>query len=285
LRYEEHQPPAALAPFVECLWLARDDAPTPRREPSDAPEAIVPDGCIEWIFHLASPYRRIHAGGASEVQPASVVAGVTTEPLRLAPTGRVATLGVRFRPGGAYPFLRLPLEELTDAIVPTGALWGASGRRLEEEVGNARDADEARGVVEDSLMRRLDPRAPDPRLRAAVGRILRRRGRVTLPEVAAEACWSPRQLEREFRRRVGVSPKTLARIARFQNVLRLSGRSPERAWAEIAADAGYADQAHLIRDFRQFSGTTPSRREEAEGALSRNFVSPERLDTLLGSTA
>jgi AraC-like DNA-binding protein len=296
VRYEEHRPPPPLAPFVECLWTAEDDAALEAR----APESVVPDGCPEWIFHLGSPYRRFDARGASvasatsaesvasatsatsEVQPFSFLVGLTTGPVRLAPTGRVATLGIRFRPGGAHPLVRLPLDELTDAAVETGDLLGAAGRALQEEVGGAAGLDAARSVVERFLLRRLGTLDPDRRLRAAISLVLRSRGRAAVADLARLAGWSPRQLEREFRRGVGAPPKTLSRIARFQNVLRLSGRAPAGTWARLAAAAGYADQAHLIRDFRDFSGTTPSRRHEEEGDLSRHFVSPERLDALLG---
>ena len=104
-----------------------------------------------------------------------------------------------------------------------------------------------------------------------------------MSELASLADWSPRQLEREFRRKVGLPPKTLSRIARFQNLLRLSGRFPEKAWAELSAAAGYADQAHMTREFRELSGATPARRHWEEGELTRHFVDPDRLDALLRS--
>jgi len=100
-------------------------------------------------------------------------------------------------------------------------------------------------------------------------------------ELASAAAWSPRQLEREFRRRVGLTPKSLARILRFQNVLRWRGIRPEWPWADLAAHAGYADQAHLVRDFRAFAGTTPTGIDSRPGELTRHFVAPDRLESLL----
>src|SRR5262249_59691377 len=105
------------------------------------------------------------------------------------------------------------------------------------------------------------------RLRSAVDRLLRSGGRACVGALAESAAWSPRQLEREFRRRVGLSPKALSRIARFQNLLRLALRHPTRNWAELAADAGYADQAHMTREFRALSGATPAARSVGEGEL------------------
>jgi AraC-like DNA-binding protein len=281
MRYAEHRPAAALAPFVECLWTAEDEGDGRHDAAVAVPESVLPDGCLEWIFHVGSPYRRFVAPGKAEIQPASLLVGLITGPLWLAPTGPIATVGVRFRPGGAHPLLRLPLEELTDSAVATPDLFGAAGRALEETIVSAQDLDSARSALERFLTRRLETLDQDRRLGAAVSAVLRSGGRAAVFELARLSGWSPRQLEREFRRRVGVPPKTLSRIARFQNAMRLSARAPGASWARVAAAAGYADQAHLIRDFRDFSGTTPSRRHEDEGELSRHFVDPTRLDALL----
>jgi AraC-like DNA-binding protein len=190
---------------------------------------------------------------------------------------------VRFRPGGAHALLGLPLEELTDGAVATAALWGRAGRRLDEEVAHAPHPDAARAILERFLLRRLIGSPPDRRLDAALDLLLRRRGRASVAELARAANWSPRHLEREFRRKVGLAPKMLSRIARFQNLLRLSGRFPGRTWAELSLAAGYADQAHMTREFRELSGGTPSQRHLAGGELTRHFVDPGRLDALLRS--
>ena len=92
---------------------------------------------------------------------------------------------------------------------------------------------------------------------------------------------SPRQLERLFAAGVGLSPKELSRIARFQSLLRLAGREPAASWADLAVRGGYADQAHLVREFKAFSGATPTSKDETEGALARYFIDPARLDALL----
>jgi len=276
MRYEELRPPAPLADFVECLWLAADGAPgAPIR-----PEAVAPDGCVEWIFHRASPYRRFEPDGGSALQPSSLLVGVTAGPVWLAPSGRIETLGVRFRPGGVSAFLPLPADALEDRTVATDDVWGPAGRRLAERVLDA-DEPTAHRLLEEFLLSRLDEGSRANPIRPLVARLLRRGGNVSVDELASLAGWTPRHLEREFRRRVGLSPKRLGRIARFQNLVRLSGRFPERRWSELAAAAGYSDQAHMIRDHREFAGAPPSRRAEVAGDLSRRFVEPDRLDELL----
>jgi AraC-like DNA-binding protein len=95
-------------------------------------------------------------------------------------------------------------------------------------------------------------------------------GRTSVDELARAVGLSARQLERRFRARVGLGPKLLARITRFQHAFRLARRTPNLA--EVAARAGYFDQAHLVRDFRQFAGAAPSRFLAREHELARQFA-------------
>jgi AraC-like DNA-binding protein len=275
MNYREHAPHPALAAFVECFWSAAD----PGGASAGAAETILPDGCPEWIFHFGAPYRSLEPDGSARLQGGSFLVGTLTHPLALAPTGPVHTMGVRFRPGGASAFLSEPLSELTDAAAPTVDLFGNGGRRVEDDARNAPDDASRRAVLERFLLSRLASRRPGRRdLDLAVAWILAGGGAVSIGAVAERLGKSRRQLERAFARGVGVSPKTLARIVRFQNLLRRSTR-PGGAWSDLAAECGFADQAHLIREFREFSRATPSRPPEG-GDLSLHFVAPERLDRM-----
>src|SRR5437899_1531277 len=93
---------------------------------------------------------------------------------------------------------------------------------------------------------------------------------------------TPRHLQRRFAARVGVTPKTLARILRFQNTLRHRAAQGGRDWLRIAIDCGYTDQSHLIRDYAEFAGETPVGLRAAEGELSAYFTAPQRLAALFG---
>ncbi len=286
MKYREHPVGPPLRAHVECIWYAEDpEAGAGRHEP----ERVLPDGCAEWIFHLGSPY----ADDSGCLQPASFVVGPTTRPIEIAPTGPVKTLGVRFRPGGARGLLP-PLRLLSGELPTPEEIWDAEGRRVQDEVGNARDFSSRRAALESFLEKRLArARARSlmdaPRLPAAVGLVLARRGRLPVAEIAKRVGCSRRQLEREFAEGVGLSPKELSRVARFQNVLRLAGKRPDRdiGWAELADRCGYADQAHLVREFKSLSGTTPTSasREATAGALARYFIDPARIDALLTPVA
>src|SRR5262245_36071535 len=277
MKYREWAPHPALAPWVECFWSAADSGAD-----AGARETVLPDGCPEWIFHLEAPYRSVEAESLAP-QPPSFVVGTTTGPFAIETTGPVSTFGVRFRPGGVSVFLPLPVSELTDLAAETADLWAADGRRVEEQVREAPDAPSRSAAIERFLLTRSRPdRAARRGVDAAVALILGGRGAVPIEEVAGRIGKSRRQLERAFSEGVGVSPKTLARLARFQNVLRRAGRGSPR-WAELAAECGYADQAHLIREFKEFAGEPPAGLDTARGDLAPHFVDPGRLDRMLGS--
>ncbi len=244
----------------------------------------MPDGCVEWIFHLGTPYVDYSGeDGRERTQPPSFLVGPMTRPIEIAPTGPVSTLGVRFRPGGARGLLP-PLDVFAGAFPTPREVWGSEAGSIEDEVANAPDLPSRRATIEAFLeKRRARERASafGAQLSAAVGLVLASRGRASVAAIARRVGCSPRQLERAFAAGVGLAPKELLRIARFQNVLRLSGRDRGTGWADLAARCGYADQAHLVREFKSLSGATPASRETTAGALTRYFIDPARLDALL----
>ncbi|HYH08547.1 MAG TPA: DUF6597 domain-containing transcriptional factor [Thermoanaerobaculia bacterium] len=218
--YEEIPPTPALRPWVECFWTRRDDAP------SASEHRVLPDGCADLVFDLRA--------GDSDV------VGTMTRPLVIPPGGPSHFFGVRFRPGRAAAFLRIPLAEITDAQVPLGDLWKDwSGEPSIER-------------IERELLRRLDPDR-DPRVDAAIAQILGSGGTARVNDLAREIGISRQHLARQFQHHVGVSPKTFARVTRFRRLL----ESQPADWADAAVAHGYYDQSHLIADFRELAGTTP----------------------------
>lgn len=217
--YAEIPPTAALRPWVECFWTIRDEDAGERR--------VLPDGCADLVFDLT-------AGEGMAV-------GTMTRPLTVSGIDGHELLGVRFRPGRAAAFLRLPLAEITDARVPAGDIW--RGLPPVENVG----------MLETALLRRLEPDR-DPRVDAAVEKIIA--GAERVDAIAREIGISRQHLARQFLHHVGVSPKTFARVMRFRRVL--ASVESETDWADVAAAHGYYDQSHLIAEFRELAGATPS---------------------------
>jgi AraC-like DNA-binding protein len=168
-------------------------------------------------------------------------------------------LEVWLAPLGAYTLLGLPMERLAGQTVDLTDVLGAGGRRLGERLREAPTWPRRFALLDEFLLRRLERgRRPSPEVGHAWRRLVATSGAVPIGRLAREVGWSHRHLISKFRQEVGLRPKTAARLVRFDGVWRrLDARRP-LDWGQVAAEEGYADQAHLIRDFRQFTGTTPT---------------------------
>jgi AraC-like DNA-binding protein len=168
------------------------------------------------------------------------------------PSGsRVA--GVRFRPGMAGQILGVAPAELTDSSVALDALWGASAREIEERIATTNSVDDALNL----LLACLAPGPPPNPVQRAIEFISAADGCADLDFIARQANLSPRQFRRRCLEESGLTPKQLCRVLRFRHATRLAQNATQPNWSGIANDAGYFDQSHLIRDFREFTGRPP----------------------------
>lgn len=180
-----------------------------------------------------------------------------TRPILVTPDDAAGLLGVRFRPGMATAFLRIPAAALTDDNVPLEALW-ADGNDVADYVGSALGTDQAVPRLAETLTSRLSRLASVPRdLLAAVERIMARGGRIDVSRLSASLGVTRQHLARRFAAHVGVTPKMFCRVVRLWKVIR-STDGGRVNWASLAADLGYSDQSHLVTEFRTLTGLTPS---------------------------
>jgi AraC-like DNA-binding protein len=205
---------------------------------------VLPDGCIDFIFDL-------DAGRAIVQGP------MTRAEVVILPAGS-RVFGVRFAPGAGGAFVDTAVHELEDRSTELTDVTGAARAwRLAERVAEAR-SDGARSEVITRFL--LDPgsrqRAADGRLQRAVRSIRERRGSVSVGAMAGHLGVSERTLERLFREHVGVGPKLYARIVRMEWTRSVAG-DHRLSQADLALRAGYADEPHLLRDFRALTGLTP----------------------------
>jgi transcriptional regulator GlxA family with amidase domain len=187
----------------------------------------------------------------------------------LRPSGAAHILGVRFLPQGAGQWLGFPMQELAGTTLPIADLSPALARDLAPVFESAAPLQRLQTTLRRAQI------AEDPLVSEAVRLIAGSNGVDGVRSLAAHLGLSWRQLERRFASRVGLSPKLLSRIQRFFDVFQhIEDGSPN--WVNIAAQCGYYDQAHLIRDCKDFSGTTPAVLL-AEDALARHFLSPRSI--------
>jgi AraC-like DNA-binding protein len=166
---------------------------------------------------------------------------------------------VWLEPLAAYTVLAVPLDGLHGRVVGLGDLIGTVARRLSEQMREARTWRERFGLLDGLVLDRLEvgPQ-PSPEVARAWQLLRVTAGAVPIRQLADQVGWSHKHLISRFRQQVGVTPKAAARLVRFDAVCRhLDPQQPPR-WDRVAADRGYADQAHLIREFRAFTGTTPT---------------------------
>jgi AraC-like DNA-binding protein len=269
MRYQEHHPNPPLNRFVECFWTLEGDSGS---GPSD-PERVLPDGCAELILNFGDRFVQ-HCEQQRHTQPHQFFVGQITKPILISPTGTVELIGIRFHPSGTAPFFRLPMEQLTNQVVELELLSKPIARRIAETVESLPTLWQKILELERILTEAIDLESLDQSLLSLANNIVLRGGVISVDDLANSAGVSNRQLERRFLREVGVSPKVLCRILRFQQVFRVVETDP--TWATVAVDCGYYDQAHLIRDFRQFAEQTPAALFNSQSALTEAFTRKHR---------
>jgi AraC-like DNA-binding protein len=238
-----HRTPSrpALSHYVDLLWLSEGYV-----QPH-ASERLLPTGCMDLVLSLDEQSRIDSVSGAQ-----SRCAFLdTSRPLRV--------IGVRFTPGGGFPFFGVPAAELQNQRVPLDCLWGPEAGVLRERLLEAHSAAARFDILEHVLLQRLQTGpARSPAVSFAIA-MFQRPSRV--PSVAAvveRIGYSQRHLIASFRNEVGLTPKMFSRIARWRRAIdSLRGPRPVN-WSALAVDCGYFDQAHFIHEFRELAGITPA---------------------------
>jgi AraC-like DNA-binding protein len=261
------RPAPPLRPFVRELfgYLEVSAGPVARRE--------LPSPAAVWILELGPPLKVVgREDGRVDAHPSGFVAGLDDGYTVTRHAGLMHGVQVYFTPLGARRVLGLPMHTLSRRVVALGDVLGKEGEQLaarlrEEPTWAARFA-----RLEAFLALRLAATPEAPREVAwAVGRLLAPGGHaVPVGALERELGWSPKRLIGQFQEHVGLPPKLVARLGRFDRLIQALKGERSAAWAELALAHGYFDQPHLVRDFRQFAGVPPTRwlREHVPGLTS-----------------
>ena len=271
MHYTEFAPLPALAPFLERVWTLEGHADALGGEP----QVVLPDGRAELVLHFGDAFERLDAStGANVRQPWLLFAGQLTSQLVLHPTGVIRVLGLRFHPYGAAPLFEIPQHELAGRTPDVRSLSTRAADLLEAVRVHADSLAHAAELAQQALTPLLSPSTIDARIRYAVTEIEAHHGLISIDALAVNVGLTRRHLERRFLQTVGITPKRLARIARFQRSLRiLDAADPTQrlGGAQTAVACGYADQAHFIRDFRDLAGCAPGAHLVNKGVLTGFF--------------
>ncbi|MBS3649370.1 helix-turn-helix transcriptional regulator [Pseudaminobacter sp. 19-2017] len=214
---------------------------------------------IPLVISFGEPFR-IGLGRHPTIEDrvGSFAAGLFAGPVVIDSFGQSDCLQIDFTPQGARRFFRFPMHELAGRMADLGDVLGPEGASLRERLANTASWRKRFAIAEHHVAQRIaEPLPSGLRIRAAYERIEGSGGRIAVSRLAEFADCSRKHLNNAFREEIGLSPKSLARIVRFQRTMRVA-RSTDLGWAEIAAECGYADQAHMAREFQALSDSTPS---------------------------
>lgn len=251
-------PVPALRGTVALFWATEGDG---GRGHDSWQELHLPGGGMSIAIRLGGAPVRIFDGPGDlhgRSLGMAVIGGVRDTACRKAVPPPAASVGLLLQPGAPEPLTGTPAGALAGSHTPLAAVWRrADHAELVERLQAAPDAARRLDLLEAFLLRRLSPPPLPPAVvRHAVARLA---AGARVAEAVAESGYSHRHFAALFRTATGLGPKAFCRLARFDRVLELVRAEPGSGWAEIAAAAGYADQAHLSREFRAIAGLSPGR--------------------------
>jgi AraC-like DNA-binding protein len=251
MRMIVRQPSPALRPFVSSIWYYEGDFPHSR-------ERMLPTGTMALLVNLAEDELRTYEGeGYATVERTrgAALCGAYDRHFAIDTAEQRSILGVSFHPGGTLPFFREPASAVRDLHVPLDALW-SDGAGLRARLLDAASDDDRLRLIETLLREHVvRPLEPDEAMAFAVTAL--ERG-ASVADVRDRLGATPARFIARFADAVGLTPKRFARLRRFQRVLRALDVGAGVDWADVAAAGGFADQAHLVNEFRAFAGITPT---------------------------
>jgi len=234
---------------------------------------------FEFVF--GEPIRIRYPGSSIEQKsPHGVVVGMLTRPHgELRVQGPFCSFIIMFQPAGLSALLSVDPGELVNQDLDIGSVFGTRMTELEERLALC-DSFASRVAIADAfLARQMQESRTNDYLSFAMDSIAARNGRIRIAELAANCGVSARQFERSFSTRFGMRPKLYTRIVRFQSALDRKARTCAKSWTDIAQDFGYHDQMHMIHDFQEFTGTTPTDTLHTLETFFRQQLSAIRLAT------
>jgi AraC-like DNA-binding protein len=272
--YRAIPPPQALRPFIHSLWIYDG------YRPPHLLDRVLPTGTLEIVVPIGGKrlsWREL--SGHDGTCRTALVSG----PRRIAfdvptaPQGRL--VGVHFHPGGAWPLLATPMDALADQHHPLEDLLGASARELAERLDDAASDTERLAMLSAFFLEHArSRRASHPAVTSMLRRAALGSSDVAIATEVAASGLSHRRFIELFRREVGLTPRDFLRVKRFQRALGIAARSG-RAGADLACEAGYADQSHWILECRKHAGLSP--RELLEKQRGARAVPPAERGQML----
>jgi AraC-like DNA-binding protein len=252
--YKTFVPPPPYDGFIENLWYWEGF------DPGHAKDTIMASGRIGIMVNLREDALTWYDGeryGRRNRIPGIAVCGTHSTHFAI-DAYQASNMGVQFRPGGAFAFFGGSARDFTNAHISLADIWGADAHRLHQRLVQAPTAEEKIAILFRAMVERYEERERHPAVSLALGRLSRSPHRTSVRVIAREAEVSTKRLIHLFAEQVGMTPKLYLRVLRFQRVLERVHTAASVDWMEEVERHGYYDQPHFIREFREFSGFTPT---------------------------
>lgn len=253
MKYNTYPSHSELDALVKCYWTLEIPKEVPKGK-----QQVLSDGCMEMIFNLGDDIHRVLPNGQYLVQPGSFILGQINQPMWVEPTGKVESFAVRFHPGSFSYFTSVSMNDLADKDTCLKNLFDKNLIiEIEKAIKHAKDTNERISLIEDFLFSLLKENINIPDLvTSTIDKILQSNGALSVKDTLQSDPGKRRSLERKFTKLVGTSPKKLCKTIRFQKTLKAI-LNDHKSLTDIGYESEYYDQAHFIKDFKDFTGISP----------------------------
>ena len=253
LNPKTYEPNIELTEFVKRYWTLDGE-----KENIPLKNTIIPDGTMKLIFHYGDTYKHHSQNGEITILPKCFLIGQLTKPYVIEPAGKTGSFVVQFKPNGFLPFSTIPIKEMENKAVPLDKLFGQDGIKLGNQILNSISTFKRIQIIETFLFKKLaDKKTIDNVVKSTVETIFNGNGQFSVNEFSKRNNINRRQLARKFSSAIGLSPKQLAKTIRIQTTLKVLLNEEFTSLTDLAYANEYFDQAHLIKEFKEFTGLTP----------------------------
>jgi AraC-like DNA-binding protein len=249
MRIRSYDIAPALQPYIKliCTMECNDDADTNYIR-------VLPDACVElFLNYTTTPVAIID----NQLYKNSIATFRMSRPVDVHMRKGQGVVAICFHAGMAYEFIRIPMNALSDSTVALADIWGCVTEEMEDKMASSPHNEARIGLIQKYLIKMLGNGNEDRQLTYCLRQMQLSAGEISAGKLAADAGLSLRHLARKFQEHIGLSPKEYLRVSRFIRSLDHLKRYPAQSLTEIAYESGYYDQAHFIRDYKDYTGYTP----------------------------
>jgi AraC-like DNA-binding protein len=253
MNYTEFKPKESLEKYIQLIWIAESET----KEDFYPIEKILPDGIVEIVFHFNEPFITYYDDKLKIKQPKAFAISQMRKLIEIESNGLIGFISVRFYPWGAYHFFEKPIKDFLDKTIDLQKVWADDYQKILQEL-KVSDNFKRVEIIQNFLDKCLHQYKKDTDdIDNAIKLIRETKGKYSIDTLCEKLNLNYKQLERQFLKTIGTTPKVFSKTTRFLNLCHHLKDYENLTMTQLAIDMGYFDQAHFNKDFKAFSGLTP----------------------------